>query len=351
VTPTLKDALDRLTVEGALYEKLPDRSVRCVACGHRCRIPEGGEGLCRVRVNRAGVLRVPFGYVATSLQLDPVEKKPFFHVLPGSATLSFGMLGCNFHCPFCQNWVTSQALRDPAALAGPVRVTPELIVQRALDHKAPSITSTYNEPLVTSEWAAAIFRLAKRHGLKTAFVSNGHATPEALDYLRPWLDLCKVDLKGFDGARYRRLGGELQTVLDTISRLVRQRVWVEVVTLLVPGWNDGDPELRDIAQFLAGLSRDIPWHVTAFHPDYRVTDRPRTPAESLRRAAGIGEEAGLRFVYAGNLPGQAGSLEHTRCPACRTLLVERTGFRVTASRVTPEGACPRCAAQIPGVWA
>jgi pyruvate formate lyase activating enzyme len=347
---TLKDVLDGLTVEGELYEKLPDRRVRCFACGHRCLIPEGRDGVCRVRFNRDGLLRVPHGYVATSLQLDPVEKKPFFHALPGSAALSFGMLGCDYHCGYCQNWITSQTLRDPEALARPARVAPEIIVQKAVEHRAPIITSTYNEPLITSEWAVAVFRLAKQRGLKTAYVSNGNATPEVLDYLRPWLDLYKVDLKGFDDAHYRKLGGKLQTVLDTIGLLVQKGFWVEVVTLVVPGWNDSDGELTAIARFLAGVSPDIPWHVTAFHPDYQMTDRRWTPAESLLRAARIGQAEGLHFVYAGNLPGQTGSLENTYCPGCQTLLIERTGFRVRANRITRDGACPQCATRIPGVW-
>jgi pyruvate formate lyase activating enzyme len=346
---TLKDALSELTAEGELYERLPDDRVRCYACGHRCLIPEGRDGVCRVRFNRDGILRVPYGYVATSLQLDPVEKKPFFHVLPGAAALSFGMLGCDYHCGYCQNWLTSQVLRDEEALVRPSRIAPEAIVRCALEHGAPIVTSTYNEPLITSEWAAAVFKLAKAKGLKTAYVSNGNATPEVLDYLRPWLDLYKVDLKGFDDAKYRKLGGKLQTVLDTIRLLVTKGFWVEVVTLVVPEWNDSDEELRDIARFLADVSRDIPWHVTAFHPDYKMTDRGWTPVKALARASDIGRAEGLRFVYAGNAPGRAGSLESTYCPNCATALIERVGFRVLANHLD-DGACPRCHTRIPGVW-
>ncbi len=347
---TLKDVLSSLTTDGALYEKLPDRRVRCYACGHRCLIPEGRDGVCRVRFNRGGRLFVPRGYVATSLQLDPVEKKPFFHALPGAAALSFGMLGCDYHCGYCQNWITSQTLRDGEAVARPSRISAEAIVRCAVEHGAPIVTSTYNEPLITSEWAVEIFRLAKAKGLKTAYVSNGNATPEVLDYLRPWLDLYKVDLKGFDDAHYRKLGGKLQTVLDTIGLLVRQGFWVEVVTLVVPGWNDSDEELRRIARFLAGVSKDIPWHVTAFHPDYKMADRDWTPAAALVRAAEIGRTEGLHFVYAGNIPGRTGSLENTYCPACRTPLIERVGFRVLTNRLGPEGVCPQCRTHIPGVW-
>jgi len=347
--PTLKDVLARLTTEGELYEKLPDSRVRCYACGHCCLIPEGRDGVCKVRFNRAGVLYVPAGYVGTSLQLDPIEKKPFFHVMPGASALSFGMLGCDYHCGYCQNWITSQAIRDPGAVTAPARVTAEEIVRVAVKHQAPVITSTYNEPLITSEWAVSVFKLAKARGLKTAYVSNGNATPEVLEYLRPWLDLYKVDLKGFDDKSYRKLGGKLETVLATIELLVAKGFWVEVVTLLVPGFNDGDEELRGLARFLAGVSRDIPWHVTAFHPDYKMDDRGWTPVRTLARAAEIGQAEGLRFVYAGNRPGQTGSLENTYCPACQTVLIERVGFQVLANHLA-DGACPQCSARIPGIW-
>jgi pyruvate formate lyase activating enzyme len=348
--PTLKDVLARLTTEGELYEKLPDQRVRCYACGHCCLIPEGRDGICKVRFNREGILFVPSGYVATSLQMDPIEKKPFFHVMPGARTLSFGMLGCDYHCGYCQNWITSQAIRDPGAVAAPARVTAEEIVRVAVKHQAPIITSTYNEPLITSEWGVSVFKLAKARGLKTAYVSNGNATPEVLDYLRPWLDLYKVDLKGFDDKSYRKLGGKLETVLRTIQLLVEKGFWVEVVTLIVPGFNDSDEELRGLARFLAGVSRDIPWHVTAFHPDYKMGDRGWTSVRTLARAAEIGQAEGLRFIYAGNRPGQTGSLENTYCPTCQSVLIERVGFQVLANRLTATGACSKCATRIPGIW-
>ncbi len=347
---TLKDLLDQWTTEGELYERLPDRRVRCFACGHRCLIPEGRDGVCKVRFNREGRLYVPAGYVATSLQLDPIEKKPFFHALPGAATLSFGMLGCDYHCGYCQNWLTSQAIRDVEAVARPARVSAEEIVRHAVRARAPVITSTYNEPLITSEWAVTVFRAAKEQGLKTAYVSNGNATPEVLDYLKPWVDLYKVDLKGFDDKHYRKLGGKLETVLETIRLLVQKDFWLEVVTLIVPGWNDSEAEFRGIARFLAGVSRDIPWHVTAFHPDYKMTNQGWTPARALATAAEIGRAEGLRFVYAGNIPGRTGSLENTFCPACGLLLIERLGFRVLANRLAGAGSCPGCGAAIPGVW-
>ena len=345
---TLADTLTQLTKEGELYERLPDQRVRCYACGHRCRIPEGRQGVCKVRFNKGGSLYVPTGYIA-ALQVDPVEKKPFYHALPGSLALSFGMLGCDYHCPYCQNWVTSQALRDPEALSSPELVAVDDLVGAAERYHAPIVASTYNEPLITSEWAVEIFRVAKARGLKTAYISNGNGTPQVLDYLKPWVDLYKVDLKGFNDANYRKLGGVLGNVLDTIKLLVEKRFWVEIVTLVVPGFNDSDAELAKIAEFLASVSVDLPWHVTAFHQDYKMLNHANTAASTLLRAADIGKQAGLRYVYAGNLPGRIGTYENTYCPACHTLLIERDGYTILKNALTG-GACPTCQTPIPGVW-
>jgi len=337
------------TRDGDLHERLPERAVRCFACGHRCYIPEGRPGICKVRFNEGGKLKVPWGYVA-ALQCDPIEKKPFFHVRPGTPALSFGMLGCDLHCAYCQNWITSQAIRDPQAVAMPETVTADDLVDLALRSGASTLASTYNEPLITSEWAMEVFRRARKRGLLCAFVSNGNATPEVLDYLRPCVDLYKVDLKSFRDRNYRTLGGTLKNVLDTLAGLKDRGFWIEVVTLVVPGFNDSDQELADIARFLAGLSRDIPWHVTAFHKDYRMTDPDDTPAVTLRRAADLGRAAGLRYVYAGNLPGRIAGYEDTRCPRCDTVVVARRGYDILSCRITAAGACPACGAAIPGHW-
>lgn len=345
----LAEVLARRTAEGELYEKLPDGRVRCFACGHRCLVPPGRDGVCRVRFNEGGVLKVPFGYVG-ALQVDPVEKKPFFHALPGSRALSFGMLGCDYHCSYCQNWVTSQALRDPSAVAPPQEVTPSELVEVARRHGARIVTSTYNEPLITSEWAVAVFREAKAAGLVCSYVSNGNGTPEVLDYIRPWVSLYKVDLKSFRDRHYRDLGGTLERVLWTIRALHDQGFWVEVVTLVVPGWNDSDAELSDIAGFLASVSPDIPWHVTAFHGDYKMTDPVDTNAATLLRACETGAKAGLHFVYAGNLPGRVGRWENTSCAGCGALLVERHGYHVLQQRLAADGLCPDCGASVPGFW-
>ena len=344
----LAEQLDRPTTVGQLWR--PEGSkVRCFACAHRCLIPEGARGVCKVRFNADGQLRVPFGYV-TGLACDPIEKKPFFHVYPGSDALTFGMLGCDFHCGYCQNWLTSQALRDPDADVRFSATTPEQIVAVARRYGAPTIVSSYNEPLITAEWAAAVFAPAQEAGLLCGFVSNGNATSEALDFLKPWLSLYKIDLKCFDDRHYRGLGGTLRAVTDTIRMVVERGLWLEVVTLVVPGFNDSEAELRQIAGFLASASRDIPWHVNAFHQDYRMTEPANTSAAQLIRAAEIGVEASLRFVYAGNLPGRLGRWENTYCPSCGDLLVERVGFKVRQLRITAEGRCPACAAIIPGRW-
>src|SRR5262245_53761803 len=339
-TSTLKTVLETFTTEGELYERLENGKLRCFACGHRCVILNGLDGVCRVRFNRNGKLLVPHGYVG-ALQLDPVEKKPFFHALPGSLAMSFGMLGCDFHCAYCQNWVTSQALRDPDAIAPPHRLAPEDFVALASSQGARIVTSTYNEPLITSEWAVEIFKVARQAGLRTSYVSNGNATPEVLEYIRPWVDLYKVDLKSFQDRNYRKLGGLLKNVLDTIQQLYALGFWLEIVTLVIPGFNDSAEELRDMARFLAGISPNIPWHVTAFHQDYTMTDPENTTAAALLQAAEIGRSEGLHFVYAGNLPGRVGNWENTYCPSCGELLIERYGFRIQTMRVR-NGSCPAC---------
>ena len=346
---TLAEVLRERTREADLTERLDGGWVRCLACGHACRIPDGAAGVCKVRFNRGGTLYAPWGYVA-SAQCDPIEKKPFFHAWPGSLAFSFGMLGCDMHCAYCQNWITSQALRDPSAVAPPRDVSPSDLVAQAVRLGARSVVSTYNEPLITSEWAVTVFREARRAGLATGYVSNGNGTPQVLAYLQPWLDACKVDLKSFDEHQYRRLGARLQPILDSVRDLHARGIWLEIVTLLVPGFNDSEPELRRLTEFVAGVSPDVPWHVTAFHSDYKMTDPPDTTPAMLRRAAAIGRQAGLRYVYAGNLPGMVGDLEDTACPSCSRRLIERRGYRILRNELTPRGRCPGCDAEIPGRW-
>ncbi|MDP9267316.1 MAG: AmmeMemoRadiSam system radical SAM enzyme [Acidobacteriota bacterium] len=352
MSTTLKDVLYEHVREGAreLWAPIDKNRIRCYACGHECPIAEGQAGVCKVRFNRGGQLLVPWGYVG-GVQCDPIEKKPFFHAYPGALAYSFGMLGCDLHCGYCQNWVTSQALRDTSAVSPPLAASPEALVKDALRLGARALVSTYNEPLITSEWAVAIFKQAKQAGLVTGFVSNGNGTPQVLEYIRPHIDLYKVDLKSFDDRHYRELGGRIEPILRTIRRLYEMQFWLEIVTLIIPGFNDSSDELQRAAEFLAGVSPDIPWHVTAFHSDYKMGETPNTPVETLLRAAEIGQQAGLRYVYAGNLPGRVGDLENTRCHSCRELLIERYGYLITGYHLTEDGKCPQCATALPGRWA
>ncbi len=337
--------LPALSREAVLYERLPEGKARCFACAHRCVFAPGGSGRCGVRSNVGGKVMAPWGYVS-SAGADPIEKKPFFHALPGARTLSFGMFGCNFHCDFCQNWQISSV--KAAAGLGYMETSPAAIAEKASAGGMKAVVSTYNEPLITSEWAAAVFTEAKARGLRTAFVSNGYATPEAAAFLKPVLDLWKADLKSFNADNYSKVcGAELSKVLKGIGIIKDSGFWLEVVTLVIPGFNDSDRELGNMAGFLAGLSPDIPWHLSAFHPDHLMTAAPPTPPETLYRARDMALKKGLRYVYCGNIGGAAG--QDTLCPACGRTLIEREGFSVTGNILDAGGACP-CGRKIPGVW-
>ena len=351
---TLAQLLGNRTAPAAaeLIQRLGDGVIRCHACGHRCLLKPGRDGVCRVRFNRDGELRVPFGYVGT-LGCDPIEKKPFYHVLPGSDVLTFGMLGCDFHCGYCQNWVTSQMLRDAAAVAPLHECSAGQLVELALDEGAPVIASSYNEPLITSEWAVAVFKAAIAAGLRCAFVSNGNATEQVLDYLRPYVSAYKVDLKTFNDRNYRQLGGVLDHVTATIRMLKQRGFWVEIVTLIVPGFSDDPDELRRMADFLVSVDPLMPWHVTAFHPDYKFDQAKgfrQTTSEDLFKVVQIAERAGLRYIYAGNLPGGTGDYENTRCHRCGATVIERVGFLVRSNRLDDRGQCPSCHNVVPGIW-
>jgi pyruvate formate lyase activating enzyme len=353
---TLRDILETRVREAdpALWQPIDDgasgcKRIRCFACGHQCPIAEGQSGVCKVRFNREGRLYAPYGYVA-GVQCDPIEKKPFFHASPGALAYSFGMLGCDLHCSYCQNWVTSQVLRDPNAISPPVAADPHALVKDALAQGAKVVVSTYNEPLITSEWAVAVFQCAREAGLQTAYVSNGNGTPRVLEYLHPWVDLYKVDLKSFDDRHYRQLGGRIEPILETIRSLYQMGIWLELVTLLIPGFNDSDDELRRLAEFVADVSVDIPWHVTAYHQDYKMTSPSNTQPADLLRAAEIGRSAGLRYIYCGNLPGRVQGFEDTHCHQCSKVLIRRRGYWIEDYRLTPEGACPACHIPIPGRW-
>ncbi|HNW45341.1 MAG TPA: AmmeMemoRadiSam system radical SAM enzyme [Elusimicrobiales bacterium] len=340
------NSLRKLSKEAVLYEKLPGGKTACRACAHRCVTGPGGTGRCGVRYNDHGILMAPWGYVSGAAA-DPVEKKPFFHALPGSVALSFGMFGCNFKCDFCQNWNISDAR---AGGLQPLETSPGVLLREAGAAGARSVISTYNEPLITAEWSREIFAAAKAAGLRTGFVSNGYATPETAAFLRPVMDFWKVDLKTFNDERYRAVcGGELEKVKTGLETILKAGFWVEIVTLLIPGFNDSGPEISAMAAYLAGLSRDIPWHLTAFHPDHRMTAAPPTPPETLLRARETALRKGMRYVYCGNIRSRGSGLEDTACPACGRKVVERDGFTVKKNILDAGGGCP-CGEKIPGIW-
>ncbi len=320
-------------------------SVHCFLCAHHCRIAPGARGLCGVRENRDGVLFTLVYGCPVSTAVDPIEKKPLFHFLPGSMSFSLATVGCNFTCAFCQNAEISQMPRDQGSIGGR-HLSPEQVVEAALETGCQSISYTYTEPTIFYEYARDCARLAARSGLKNVFVTNGYMTGEALRDIDGDLHAANVDLKSFSDDFYRTLvGARLKPVLDSIRRLWSMGVWVEVTTLLIPGRNDGDDELRSLASFLASISCDIPWHVSRFYPCYRMLDVRPTPVTSVETALRIGREEGLHYVYGGNIPGH--SSESTICPGCGAAVIERQGFRLGNNGVI-EGKCARCGRDIAG---
>jgi pyruvate formate lyase activating enzyme len=335
--------------EALLYDKLADGRTACRLCRHRCRIEAGARGLCGVRENRGGALySLVYGRLVAR-HVDPIEKKPLFHFLPGSLSYSIATVGCNFRCRFCQNADIAQLPNDRGGAIAGERCEPEAVVRAAERSGCRSIAYTYTEPTVFFEFARDTARLARERGLRNVFVTNGYMTSEAVALIAPVLDAANVDLKAFSPRFYREVcGARLKGVLRTLGRLKARGVFVEVTTLLVPGLNDDRRELRELAAFLAGdLGPETPWHISRFHPDYRMTDRPPTPVETLREAREIGRAAGLKFVYTGNVPGDPG--ENTFCPGCGEILIARRGFQVAAVRLQA-GGCGRCGAAVAGVW-
>lgn len=320
--------------------------VRCGLCRFRCLIGNGERGICSVRENREGVLySLNYGRLCAE-HVDPIEKKPLFHVMPGSRSYSIASVGCNFRCRHCQNYSISQVERN-----APVRgeqATPQEVVQRALDSDCSSISYTYTEPTIFFEFACETARLARQAGLKNIFVTNGYISREALEEIAPFLDAANIDLKGFTEEFYRDIvHAQLAQVLESIVEYRRLGIWIELTTLIIPGLNDSDAELRETAGFIVNkLGPDTPWHVSQFYPTYKLTDRPRTPVSTLRKAREIGLAAGLRYVYEGNVPGEGG--ENTSCPSCKNLLIKRYGYIIESERIR-NGACPDCGAAIAGI--
>jgi pyruvate formate lyase activating enzyme len=333
--------------EAYLYESLENEKVRCLLCSHHCIIGSGKKGLCGVRENRSGTLiSLVYGKVIAS-HCDPIEKKPLFHFMPGSRSFSIATVGCNFRCVFCQNADISQMPSDHNRIMGE-DMTPERIVKDALKTRSASLSYTYTEPTVYYELAVDTARLAVSEGLKNVFVSNGYMTEQCLEDISPDLHAANVDLKAFSDTFYKeQCGAKLEPVLRTLETMKRLGIWLEVTTLLIPGLNDSKEELGEISQFLANLDKDIPWHISRFHPTYRLTHLSATPPESIQRARDLGYEAGLRYVYTGNLPGDEG--EKTFCHSCGELLIDRFGFTVTENRIRKD-LCPTCGSEIPGVW-
>lgn len=319
--------------------------VHCYLCAHHCRVDPGALGLCGVRRNQDGVLYTLVYGCPVSTAVDPIEKKPLFHFLPGSLTYSLATVGCNFTCSFCQNAEISQMPRDHGRIVGKL-LSPEQVVAAAQTSGCASLSFTYTEPTIFYEYARDCARAAVSVGLKNIFVTNGYMTAQMLADIGGDLHAANVDLKSFSDDFYRTMtGARLKPVLDSIRRLWEMGVWTEVTTLLIPGYNDSEAELRAIAEFLVSVSPDLPWHVSRFYPTYRLLDAGPTPLESVERALRAGREAGLRYVYGGNVPGHGS--ESTRCAECGRTLVQRSGLRLVKN-AAPEGCCPGCGRAVAG---
>jgi pyruvate formate lyase activating enzyme len=336
-----------MTHEALLYEKEADNRVRCMLCAHRCRIDPGARGLCGVRENREGSLHsLVYGMVIAE-NVDPIEKKPLFHILPGSRSFSIATAGCNFRCAFCQNHEISQMPREEGRIVGR-STTPEQIVEAALQSGSRSIAYTYTEPTISFEFACDTAMIARARGLKNIFVTNGYMTGEALRLIAPSLDAANVDLKAFSDDFYKKqCGARLEPVLESLKLMKALGIWVEVTTLLIPGLNNSDQELRELAGFVRSLGGETPWHISRFYPRYRMTGTGPTPAAAIHRAAGIGKAAGLKYVYSGNIPGDIG--ENTACATCGHPLIGRRGFAVERLELAGS-ACPHCGTPLEGIF-
>ncbi|MFH1007424.1 MAG: AmmeMemoRadiSam system radical SAM enzyme [Candidatus Latescibacterota bacterium] len=333
--------------EASFYERMDGDRVRCALCHHRCRIPESQTGRCGVRQNKGGKLYSLVYGKAVSQNVDPIEKKPLFHLYPGSGAFSIATMGCNFTCLHCQNADISQFPREEHRIAGK-DLAPDQVVSLARQHHCRSIAYTYTEPTVFFEYAYDTARLASEAGIKNVWVTNGYVTREALETVHPYLDAANVDLKAFTEDFYREIcGARLAPVLDGLQRMKSLGIWVEVTTLIIPSLNDSEGELGEIARFILSLGAETPWHVSAFYPTHRLTDPPRTPVSTLRKARAIGLEAGLRYVYCGNAPGEDG--ENTYCFLCGKCLIRRIGYRIAEYHLKG-GRCAFCGNEMDGIF-
>jgi pyruvate formate lyase activating enzyme len=336
-------------MEAYLYESLEDKKVKCNLCSHRCVIKDGRRGKCSVRENRDGMLHTLVYGKVVARHVDPIEKKPLFHFLPGTLSYSIATVGCNFRCRFCQNADIAQMPTDHKGAIMGDTVTPQEVVAAAKKSDCRSISYTYTEPTVFFEFAYDTAKIAHQHQIRNVFVTNGYMTAEALEMINPYLDAANVDLKAFHDRYYKELcGAKLKHVQETLRRMKSYGILVEVTTLIVPGLNDDKGELQDLAGFIAqDLGTDTPWHISRFHPTYKLTDRPATPVETLTKAREIGLQAGLRYVYTGNVPGNTG--ENTFCYSCGEIVIERWGFQVGSLQIK-DGKCSQCGAVMDGVW-
>jgi pyruvate formate lyase activating enzyme len=338
--------------EALLYEKLGNKLVHCYLCSHHCKIGEGKFGLCGVRQNVNGILYTHVYGRPCAMHIDPIEKKPLYHFFPGSSAFSISTVGCNFRCGFCQNWEISQSSLKGQSPAGTApkdgkEFLPQDIVKEAVNNKCKSISYTYTEPTIFFEYAYKTAELAKAEGLYNNFVTNGYMTGECLEMIKPYLDAANVDLKFFKDSSYKRIcAASLEPVLNSIKLMHKLGIWVEVTTLVLPQENDSDEELRDIAEFIASVDRNIPWHVSRFHPDYEFTGRAPTPEATLKKAQEKGYKAGLNYIYAGNVWGWGND---TQCHNCNKLLIKREGFNVLGYNME-KGKCIYCDTLIPGVF-
>jgi pyruvate formate lyase activating enzyme len=333
--------------EAMFYDRLDEKKVRCFLCAHHCVIKEGKRGICSVRENRDGTLYSLIYGKLISMNIDPIEKKPLFHFLPGSTSFSIATVGCNFRCEHCQNNEISQYPKEHGGDIMGQPATPEAVVEAAVRNGCESISYTYTEPTIFFEFAYDCAKLAHQKGIRNVFVSNGYTGPEAAKAIAPFLDGNNIDLKGGDEFYKKICGARLEPVKETIRLMKELGVWVEVTTLVIPDHNDSEKDLRDIAEFISSVDPSMPWHVTQFYPTYRILDKPRTPVKTLRRAREIGFEAGLKYVYEGNVSGEGG--ENTYCPDCKELLIRRFGFRISENTIK-DGKCPKCGHDIKGVW-
>lgn len=336
-------------MEAYLYESLKDNEVKCNLCNHRCNIKNGRRGICGVRENRGGVLETLVYGKVIARHIDPIEKKPLFHFLPGSLSYSIATVGCNFKCRFCQNADIAQMPSDRNGRIAGDAFTPEDVVAAALKGDCKTIAYTYTEPTVYFEFAYDTAKLATEKGIRNVFVTNGYMTEEALQMIHPFLDAANVDLKAFTEDFYKTTcKAKLVHVKETLKRMKSLGIFVEVTTLIIPGLNDDKKELENLSAFLVdALGPETPWHISRFHPTYKLTDRPPTPVETLVKAREIGINAGLKYVYTGNVPGESG--EKTFCDQCDHLLIDRWGFYVQNNRIK-NGKCPQCGAVVDGVW-